>query len=159
MSVGDMLFSFLISLCNNYILKITFKKKWDKPFYPHILETRCTLMIDRPQLNLVLGPSFFKLLIELLFIQIVGSALYLCILNKEYQISMAHAQFMSSNLFLYILKDVRIKISSFFCLFLFLDSPQSFPQSRPIVCAQKLLFEFERSLIYVHGGVFYTSIE
>ena len=83
----------------------------------------------------------------------------LCILNKEYQISMAHAQFMSSNLFLYILKDVRIKISSFFCLFLFLDSPQSFPQSRPIVCAQKLLFEFERSLIYVHGGVFYTSIE
>ena len=43
----------------------------------------------------------------------MGIALYLCTLNKEYQISMAHAQFTSSNLFLYILKDVRIKISSF----------------------------------------------
>lgn len=61
-------FHFLFLCANNYILKITFKNKWDKPFYPHILETRCTLMIDRPQLNLVLGPSFFKLLIELLFI-------------------------------------------------------------------------------------------
>ena len=86
----------------------------------------------------------------------MGSALYLCTLNKEYQISMAHAQFMSSNLFLYIPKDVRIKISSssFFFLFLFLDSPQSFPQSGPIICAQKPLFESERSLIYFHGGVF-----
>ena len=52
----------------------------------------------------------------------MGSALYLCTLNKEYQISMAHAQFMSSNLFLYIPKDVRIKISSssfFFFVFIF----------------------------------------